>query len=118
MSSTLRKWLSDTIARRFIVAEIFTFAVTLVLIGIFNQIAGSFSQESLDRSGLLAGVADLTRVIDAAPSALRESLSMAASSPGIFIDWYSADSPASCSWRRTMPPVGSPAVCSSRWVTI
>jgi signal transduction histidine kinase len=94
MSTTLRQWLSDTIARRFVVAESLTIAVTLVLFGIFNQIAGSFSQESLDRSGLLARVEDLTRVIDAAPSPMRESLSMAASSPGIFIDWYSADSQA------------------------
>jgi two-component system osmolarity sensor histidine kinase EnvZ len=94
MSSALRQWLSDTIVRRFVVAEILTIAVTLVLIGIFNQIAGSFSKESLDRSGLLERVADLTRVIDAAPSAMRESLSMAASSSSIFIDWYSADSQA------------------------
>ena len=83
---------ADTIARRFVVAEVLTIAATLTLIGLFNRFAGLYSHESLDHTGLLARVSDLTRVIESAPPAMRESLATAASSQGIFIDWYSAQS--------------------------
>lgn len=84
--------LTDTIARRFALSAALTVAVTLALILLFNRLAGVWASEPLEKSGLLGEVADLSRMIEAAPPSLRESLAAAASSPGKRIEWAAAGS--------------------------
>ncbi|MDB6085025.1 MAG: integral rane sensor signal transduction histidine kinase [Gammaproteobacteria bacterium] len=91
-------WPADTIARRFVVAEVLTIGATLALVGLFRLFGGVWSQEPLDRTGLLTQATDLVRVIEAAPAALRATLAAAATTNDVHVDWYAAASPASASF--------------------
>jgi signal transduction histidine kinase len=90
-------WLSDTIARRFAVTEVLAVAVTLALVGLFRTFGGVWSQEPLERSGLLSEAADIVRVIEAAPPPIRQALAAAAATDVFHVGWYAAASRASAS---------------------
>jgi signal transduction histidine kinase len=90
-------WPADTVARRFIVAEVLTIGATLALIGLFNLLGGVWSREPLSNSGLLNHAADLLRIIEVAPPEMRERLSAAATSNDTYVDWYAANSLAAAS---------------------
>lgn len=85
-------WLHDTIARRFALSAVLTVGVTLALIFLFDRIGGVWASEPLDRSGLLNEVADMVRMIEAAPLSLRATLASAASSRSKRIEWTPAGS--------------------------
>src|SRR5258705_12544086 len=90
-------WPVDTIARRFVVEEVLTIVATFALLGLFRLFGGGWSQEPLDRSGLLTEAADLLRVIEVAPPSARAELSAAATTKTMHVDWYAAASLASTS---------------------
>src|SRR3982074_1144203 len=90
-------WLSDTIARRFAVTEVLAVAVTLVLFGLFKTFGGVWSNEPLEQSSLLTEAADIVRMIDAAPPAVRQALAAAAGTNVFHVGWYAAGAPASAS---------------------
>ena len=87
-------WLSDTIARRFAVTEVLAVAVTLALVGLFRTFGGVWSAEPLERSSLLDEAADIVRMIDAAPPAMRQPLAAAAGNNVFHAGWYEAGSRA------------------------
>jgi signal transduction histidine kinase len=89
-----RWWPDDTIARRIAIAEVLAIAATLALVFLFNALAGVWSQEPLDKSPLVAAVAELLRVIEASPPEIRERLCAAATTPTMHVDWYAAGSMA------------------------
>ena len=89
--------LSDTIARRFAVTEVLAVAVTLALIGLFRTLGGAWSNEPLERSGLLNEAADIVRMIEAAPPSMRQAIAEAAAPDEFRTDWYAAASRASAS---------------------
>jgi signal transduction histidine kinase len=90
-------WLTDTIARRFVVTEVLAVAVTLALVGLFKTFGGVWSNESLEQSSLLSEAADIVRTIDAAPPTLRHALAAAAGTNVFHVGWYAARSRASAS---------------------
>ncbi len=89
--------LSDTIASRFAVTAIVAVAATLVLVFLFNTFGGVWSQEPLDRLGLLDEAADLVRIMEAAPLPARPALAAAAANKMFHSDWYAAQSVAALS---------------------
>ena len=90
-------WLSDTIARRFVVTEVLAVAVTFALVGLFRILGGAWSHEPLERSNLLDEAADIVRMIDAAPPTMRQALATAAGTQVFQVGWYAAGSRASAS---------------------
>jgi signal transduction histidine kinase len=90
-------WPADTIARRFAVTEVLVVAVTLALVGFFRTFGGTWSHEPLERSSLLNEAADIVRMIEAAPSSMRQALAAAAAPAEFRADWYAAASRASAS---------------------
>jgi signal transduction histidine kinase len=96
--------LADTIARRFALSAALTVAGTLALVLLFNQLAGVWASERLERSGLLNEVADMSRIIETAPPSLRDTLAAAASSPGKRIEWVAAGSELSASLENNQEP--------------
>jgi signal transduction histidine kinase len=89
-----RWWRDDTIARRIAIAEVLAIAATLILVFLFNALAGVWSQDPLDKSPLIAEGADLVRVIEVSPPEIRERLCAAATTPTMHVDWYAAGSVA------------------------
>jgi signal transduction histidine kinase len=89
---TVPSWLTDTIARRFVVTEVLAVAVTLAMVGLFSRFGGVWSQEPLDGTGLLNEATDILRVIEAAPPQLRPELTVTAATPRFRANWYAATS--------------------------
>jgi signal transduction histidine kinase len=88
-------WLTDTIARRFVVTEVLAVAVTLAMVGLFSTFGGVWSQEPLDRTGLLNEARDILRIIEAAPPQVRQGLAAAAATQRFRVDWYAPTSSVS-----------------------
>jgi signal transduction histidine kinase len=91
----LHSWLTDTIARRFVLTVAFAALITLALIYLFTLLAGPLAREPLAESGLLSEAADLVAVIEAAPPELRPSLTAATTNPAHRVHWLAADSEGS-----------------------
>jgi signal transduction histidine kinase len=85
----------DSIARRFALTVVLTVVVTWSLAGLFNVFGGVWALPSLERSGLLDQAANMVRIIEAAPPAIREQLASAATTPTIRVGWYAATSAVS-----------------------
>jgi signal transduction histidine kinase len=81
-------WPPDTITRRFALAQVLALAVTLGLILIFDALAGVWSQEPLENTGLLNEAADIARIMEAAPPGERPSLAAAAATKRYDLSWY------------------------------
>ena len=86
-------WLTDTIARRFVLTEILLVGVTLAMAFLLNWIGGFWVEEPLERSPLLRDVIVTARLLDAVPTSLRPSLASAATSGSSRAYWFGADSP-------------------------
>jgi signal transduction histidine kinase len=88
-------WPQDTIARRFAITAILAVGVTMVLVALFNKFGGTWSQEPLERTGLLNEVGDMFRLIEAAPAPLRTTLCAAAATNNTRLHWYAETSDVS-----------------------
>jgi signal transduction histidine kinase len=88
-------WLQDTIARRFAITVILAVGVAMVLVTLFNRFGGTWSQEPLEKTGLLNEAADMFRVVGAAPAPLRATLCAAATTSNFRLDWYTETSDVS-----------------------
>jgi signal transduction histidine kinase len=88
-------WLTDTIARRFVLTEILLVGVTVAMAFLLKEVGGGFwAEEPLERSPLLRDVMITARLIDAAPPRVRPSLASAATtSESSRAYWFGADSP-------------------------
>ena len=64
----------DSIAQRFALAVALAVAVTWSLIGLFHVFGGVWAQPALENSGLLDQAANMVRIIEAAPTPIREQL--------------------------------------------
>ena len=87
--------LQDTIARRFAMTVILAVGVTIVLNTSFNALGGAWSRQPLEKTGLLNEVADMFRLIGAAPESLRAALCAAATTGNSRLDWYAETSDVS-----------------------
>ncbi len=87
--------LRDSIARRYALTVVLTVVVTWSLAGLFNAFGGVWALPSLEDSGLLDQAANMVRIIEAAPPAIREQLASAATTPTIRVGWYAATSAVS-----------------------
>ncbi|MBV8804963.1 MAG: HAMP domain-containing protein [Sinobacteraceae bacterium] len=87
-------WLTDTIARRFVLTEILLVGVTVAMALLLARIGGSWVEEPLERSSVQRDVIVTTRLIEAVPPPLRPSLASAAAMGGSTrAYWFGADSP-------------------------
>jgi hypothetical protein len=85
----------DSIAQRFALAVALAVAVTWSLIGLFHVFGGVWAQPALENSGLLDQAANMVRIIEAAPTPIREQLAGAATTHEVRVGWYAATSPVS-----------------------
>jgi two-component system osmolarity sensor histidine kinase EnvZ len=87
-------WLTDTIARRFVLTQILLVGVTLAMAFLLLGVGGFWAQEPLERSPLLRDVIVTARFLDAVPPPLRPSLAAVVTTSGsISAHWFGADSP-------------------------
>jgi signal transduction histidine kinase len=90
---TLPSWLTDTIARRFLLTEVLLVGLTLAVAFLLIAVGGFWALEPLERSPLLRDMIVTAHLIDAVPSQLRPSLASAATESGsIHAYWFGADS--------------------------
>jgi signal transduction histidine kinase len=87
-------WLTDTIARRFVMTELLTVAATLGLAFLFSRVGGVWAAEPIDRSSLLNEVTATVRLIEATLPQARPSLASAATSGSNHVYWFAAGSEA------------------------
>lgn len=87
-------WLTDTIARRFILTETLLVGVTVAMAILLEWGGGFWANEPLERSPLLRDMIITARLMDAVPAPLRPSLASAAAANGsTHAYWFGADSP-------------------------
>lgn len=86
-------WLTDTIARRFVLTQILLVGATVAMACLLIRVGGFWAEEPLERSPLLRGMIVTARLIDAVPAPLRPSLASAATSGSSRAYWFGADSP-------------------------
>lgn len=77
----------DTLRRRIALTIVAAMLSSLVLYALFVQVAGVWAKPPVDQIGLLDQVAATTRVIQAAPPAMRAQLAGAASNPTLEVQW-------------------------------
>ncbi|MFP0196960.1 MULTISPECIES: ATP-binding protein [Pseudomonas] len=77
----------DTLSRRIALTIVAAMLASLLLNALFVQVAGIWARPPIERTGLLEQIAATTRVIEAAPAALRPQLASAASSPMLDVLW-------------------------------
>ncbi|MEA2780378.1 MAG: hypothetical protein QOK29_1922 [Rhodospirillaceae bacterium] len=85
----------DSIAWRIALTVVLAVLVTWSLAALFNTFGGVWAQPSVERSGVLGQVANIVRIIDAAPPPIREQLAGAATTRTVRVGWYAATSPVS-----------------------
>jgi signal transduction histidine kinase len=90
---SLRRWLSDTIARRFVVTILMAFGATVLLNLIFVNFAGALGQPSILEAGLLNGAATAVRIIETQPPEVRPVIAAAAGTADYRLTWYPGDTP-------------------------
>jgi len=88
----LFRWFEDTITRRLVTTVALAAGTTLGLLQLFFMFGGHWAQPNIEQTGLLQEVAAVTRVITAAPPAVRSKIAQAASTEGFKFKWFSADS--------------------------
>jgi signal transduction histidine kinase len=84
----LKRIRRDTVARWIALTIILAMLISLALNGLFIQLAGVWARPPLTEIGLLEKAAAVTRVIEAAPAALRSQLAQAVSDEGLTISWH------------------------------
>ncbi|WP_338665365.1 ATP-binding protein [Pararoseomonas sp. SCSIO 73927] len=93
-----RRWLGDTMARRFGLTILLAIAATLLMNGIFVALAGVWARPSFDRSGLVDAGAATVRIIEAQPPGIRPALAASAGTADYSVAW-SAEPPVEPSAR-------------------
>jgi len=78
----------DTVARWIALTTVLAMLISLVLNGLFIQFAGVWAQPPLRETGLLEKAAAITRVIETAPTALRNQLAGAVSEDNFSVSWH------------------------------
>nr|WP_218583280.1 ATP-binding protein [Pseudomonas atagonensis] len=78
----------DTLSRRIALTILAAMVTSLALNALFVQVAGIWARPPIDRTGLLEQIAVTTRVVEAAPAALRAQLAGAASSSMLDVVWH------------------------------
>jgi signal transduction histidine kinase len=86
-------WLADTVARRFALTTVVAILAAGALVVLFRLFSGVWAREPLHTSGALNEVADMARIIEAAPPSLRPRLATAASQPAVRVAWFDAGTP-------------------------
>ncbi|MHC8363774.1 sensor histidine kinase [Pseudomonas sp. LS2P72] len=86
--SWLKRIRRDTVARWIALTIILAMLISLALNGLFIQLAGVWARPPLTEIGLLEKAAAITRVIEAAPAPLRNSLAQAAGENGFTVSWH------------------------------
>ena len=89
---TRLRWFEDTITRRLVTTVALAAATTVGLLQFFFLFGGHWAQPNIEQTGLLQEVAAITRVITAAPAAVRPKIAQAASTEGFQFKWFAADS--------------------------
>ncbi|MGY2260763.1 ATP-binding protein [Pseudomonas sp. SDO55104_S430] len=82
-----RMFRRDTLRRRIALTIVAAMAASLTLNALFVQVAGTWARPPIERTGLLEQIAVTTRLIEAAPTALRAQLASAASNPMLEVAW-------------------------------
>jgi two-component system osmolarity sensor histidine kinase EnvZ len=90
---SLRRWLNDTIARRFVLTILLAFGATLLMNLLFVSFAGVWGRPSLTEAGLLDGAATAVRIIESQPSEARPAIAAAAGTSDYRLVWYPGDTP-------------------------
>jgi two-component system osmolarity sensor histidine kinase EnvZ len=90
---TLRRWLGDTIARRFALAILLAFAATLSMNAVFVKVAGHWGRPSIIETGLLDSAASAVRIIESQPVATRAAIAAAAATASYRVEWYAGEEP-------------------------
>ncbi|WP_137804834.1 ATP-binding protein [Pseudomonas sp. G(2018)] len=78
----------DTVGRWIALTIILAMLISLALNGLFIQLAGVWARPPLTEIGLLEKAAAITRVIEAAPTTLRNPLAQAAGENGFIVTWH------------------------------
>ncbi|WP_095131519.1 ATP-binding protein [Pseudomonas sp. Irchel s3h14] len=86
--SWLKRIRRDTVARWIALTIILAMLISLALNGLFIQLAGVWARPPLTETGLLEKAAAISRVIEAAPAPLRNSLAQAAGENGFTVSWH------------------------------
>ncbi|MCI0755693.1 sensor histidine kinase [Teichococcus vastitatis] len=90
---SLRRWLDDTIARRFVLTILLAFGATLLMNLLFVSFAGVWGRPSLMETGVLDGAAMAVRIIEAQPPEARPAIAVAAGTADYRLTWYPGDTP-------------------------
>jgi signal transduction histidine kinase len=90
---SLRRWLSDTIARRFVLIILLAFGATLLMNLLFVSFAGVWGRPSLSEAGLLDGAATAVRIMESQPPEARSTIAVAAGTADYRLIWYPGEAP-------------------------
>lgn len=88
----------DTVARWIALTTLLAMLISLALNGLFIKVGGVWARPSLIEIGLLEKAAVATRLIDAAPVALRGHLAQAATEEGFSVSWHPDRSDLNLPW--------------------
>lgn len=88
----LLRWFEDTITRRLVTTVALAAGTTVGLLQLFFMFGGHWAQPNIEQTGLLQEVAAVTRVVTAAPPAVRPKIAQAASTEGFKFAWFPATS--------------------------
>jgi two-component system osmolarity sensor histidine kinase EnvZ len=82
-----RRWLGDTMARRFGLTILLAIAATLLMNGLFVALAGVWGRPSFENSGLLDAGAATVRIIEAQRPESRPALAASAGTAAYRVTW-------------------------------
>ncbi|MBB5696430.1 sensor histidine kinase [Muricoccus pecuniae] len=83
----VRRWLGDTMARRFGLTILLAIAATLLMNGLFVALAGVWGRPSFEKSGLLDAAAATVRITEAQPPGIRAALASSAGTGAYSVIW-------------------------------
>lgn len=95
----LRRWMGDTIARRFVLPILLAIGATLTLNVLFIDTAGVWGRPSLTESGLMHSAATVVRIIETQPEENRASIAEAVGTSEYRLQWYPGPDPVELSPR-------------------
>ncbi|WP_458094468.1 ATP-binding protein [Roseomonas sp. WA12] len=88
-----RRWMGDTIARRFVLTIILAFAATAAMNAVFVSVSGVWGNPPITETGLINEAAAIIRVTEAQPPEVRRAIVAAAETPNYRVDWYADGAP-------------------------
>lgn len=87
------RWLEDTITRRLVTTVALAAGTTIGLLQLFFMFGGHWAQPNIEQTGVLQEVAAITRIVSAAPPAVRPKIVQAASTESFRFIWFPQSSP-------------------------